>query len=180
MLIRILGLAFVLLGASTTVHAEEAHFYLGVDVGDSSYTVDNSSTTYDNANGIVLRLGYDFNNWLAVEGHYSAPDDFEGSDSSTLSGHSYSAFLRANLRFRRATLYAIGGASSANYTGTNEIGYAYGAGLDVYGSKDTALTFAYTSYYNDETAASNKIESNAVTFGITHYFGNRPRIYKRY
>jgi len=179
MLNRIIGLALILFSINA-VQAEEAHYYIGVDWGDFGYNIENNSTTYDNANGFILRLGYDFNNWLAVEGHYADPDDFESSGSGNLSGNTLGAFARLNLRFKQTTLYAIGGAASSSYTGQSEITYAYGAGIDIYGSKDTALTIAYTSYYNDETASSNKIEGDALTFGITHYFGNRPRIYKRY
>ncbi len=179
MLKRIMALILAL-GFAPTVFADEAHYYIGIDWGDFSYKVKDSSTIYDNANGPILRLGYDFNNFLAVEGHYSNPDDFTTSGSSKVSGNGLSAFARMNLRFKRATLYALVGGSRVNYSGSTDAGLAYGVGLDMYGGKDTALTLAYTTYFDGKVTGGTKIQVNAVTFGITHYFGNRPRLYKRY
>lgn len=185
MLIRILGLTLALF-SSNLVLAEEARYYLGVDVGDFGYSAE-GYTSPDNATGYILRLGYDFNNWLAVEGHYADPEDYKYT-SATLSTNSLSLFARLNLRFKRATLYGIAGASrvkaSVSVSGVGAISdtesaLAYGAGIDIYGSRDTAFTFAFTRYY-DKKVGGSKTTIDATTFGITHYFGDRPRIYKRY
>ena len=185
MSIRVLALALALL-SSNLVLAEEGHYYLGVDIGDFGYSQEGYASP-DNAKGYVLRLGYDFNNWLAIEGHYADPEDYKYS-SANLSTNSLSAFARLNLRFKRATLYGIAGATrvSASVTAPGlgaasdtSSALAYGAGLDIYGSKDTAITFAFIRYYDKKIdGAKNTID--ATTIGITHYFGDRPRIYKRY
>jgi hypothetical protein len=163
--------------------AKESPFYLGIDYGDFGLDIDGSSVSYDNANGYSVRLGYDFNNWLAVEGHYFAPDTFETTSSSINEDISYglSAFARFNLRFTRTTLYALAGYTQLTQKGSNldtsDIGY--GAGLDFYGTKDTALTIQFMKYYVSENASGNDTELTGVTFGFTHYF-DRPRVSKRY
>ena len=174
----------LILGILTTPlssFAKEARLYLGIDYGDFGYEVTDTGYSPDNANGYILRLGYDLNNWLAVEGHYADPEDFEENGSVAItSGAGFGAYGRLNLRFKQATLYGLAGATRITFDGESATGLAYGAGLDIYGSRNTALTISYTRYFDDEAPSGADIVVDAFNFGITHYFGNVPRIYKRY
>ena len=178
-MLKILITIFALL-AATTAQAKESPFYFGFDVGDFAYEESGTGAdVFNDADGISIRIGYDLNNYLAVEGQLVSTDDFESSTASTLSlGTTASLFARANLRFQRATIFARGGITRVTSGNASDEDFGYGIGIDFYGTKNTALTLMSTKYY---VAKNNGLETdyNAMTFGVTYYFG-LPRISKRY
>ena len=169
-----------LISAINIAQAKEPPFYIGFDFGDFAYEESGTGAdTYSNADGISLRLGYDLNNYLAIEGQIVSTDDFESSTASTLSlDYTASLFARANLRFQRVTIFARGGITRLKSGNTSDEDFGYGVGIDFYGTKNTALTLMSTNYY---IAKNNGLETdyNAMTFGVTYYFGI-PRLSKRY
>lgn len=177
-------LAVVIFAAPMSLYAAEpSHFYMGAGWGNYAFNIKNSSTVYGDASGLALDLGYDFNNILALQASYIAPDTFTAT-SGTSESISYAAslFLRANLRFERSSVYFLAGASTlgknnASYDGT---GLAYGVGLDFYGSKNVALTLKYVNYLDTKTiSGSNKVSLDGTTLGFTYYF-DTPRFNNRY
>jgi len=164
-------LIIILLSVPTRAYAQNPRFYAGLDY--SSFKLKEISGV--NLKGGKLRLGFDINNYLALEGHAGA----SGADTDETTGLDYkinymaSTFIRGNLRFNRFTVYALAGWSLAEarvsgLTGavsedkTYNAGASYGGGMDFYGSKNTAITLSYIQY--------NKVEMSAFSVGFVHYF----------
>jgi len=177
-------LAVAIFAAPMSLYASEpSHFYMGAGWGNYAFNIKNSSTVYGNSSGLALDLGYDFNNILALQTSYIAPDTFTAT-SGTDEAISYAAslFLRANLRFERSSVYFLVGGSTlgknnASYDG---VGPAYGVGLDFYGGKNVALTIKYINYLDTKTTVgSNKVTLSGTTLGFIYYF-DTPRFNNRY
>ena len=168
---------FLLLLSPIAAHAagnkyQDSPIYFGVNYGNFK----------DLDSGPMIQVGYDFSDYLAVEGQVGAPNEKEG----TVSGYPYtlrftyaSALVRGNLRFDRHTLFAYAGATygktdtkidlgtSTESDSTSETKPTYGFGIDLYGNNTTALTFKWMRVYDDTDG-----DIDATFLGITHYLSD--------
>jgi len=164
-------------------YAESSSNYIGAQIAkfDSKY----SSAEFD---GGMMSLGYDLNNYIALEAAAGASQSYEEPVTGNTAQIDYvaSAFLRFNVRFNRVTLYALGGYSrvgstatsgSVSVTDTNS-GVSYGFGIDFYGTRDLALSIRRVELF-DEEKKSGKSQLGASMVGITYYF-DTPKIHSRY
>lgn len=161
----------MLLLIPTQAYAKNPRFYVGLDY--NSFQL--KETRNINLTGEKLKLGFDINNYFSLEGHAgtSTVDTNETTGLSYKINYLASTFIRGNLRFNRFTVYALAGWSFAEtqvsgLTGAvsqNKIynaGASYGAGMDLYGSKNTAISLSYIQY--------NKVEMSAFSVGFVHHF----------
>ena len=165
----------------STPQAAESHLYFGVDHAEYSWDVRGSAGKFTDSSSYALRLGYDFNNIIGIEGHFIKPGEFPNSAGSSLTQRfegGASLYLRANMRFERTTAYLLGGATYLKDSSGSDTGYGYGAGFDFFGTKNAALTLSYISNYNSN---SNSIEKNLtmLTLGFTIYL-DPPKFNDRY
>lgn len=169
--------------------AESSPMYIGIDIATFDAKSSDTKTDYD---GGMLSLGFDLNNYLAVEVAGGASKTNDDPDTLTSSKINYAAgaFLRFNLRFNRVTIYALGGYSqveSSATTGTastttKDKGGSYGFGIDFYGTPDLALSVRRIEFVETETTIGSTTTKNnigATMMGITYYF-DKPRIHSRY
>lgn len=177
--------AAVLCSPLSLYAAEPSHFYIGAAWGNYNLDIKNYGVTYDSSTGLALDLGYDFTNFLAIQGSYITPDTFAANSSGLDENVKYAAsvFLRANLRFERATLFALGGGTTTNASNSeyvNVINPAYGFGVDFYGTKDLAITIKYVTYLDAKTKVGGyKVNLSGTTVGFTYYF-DTPHFSDRY
>lgn len=175
MFYKSLVLALITMLFPAITHAEDnSSNYIGINVAtfDSKY----STTEHD---GGMINLGYDLNNYIALEIAAGASETYEDPATNDTSKINYaaSAFLRFNLRFNRVTLYVLGGYSqveTASTTGTvstttTDSSSSYGYGIDFYGTRDLALSVRRVEFFDNEETTGNT-HLGATMVGITYYF----------
>jgi len=161
--------------AASSAHAQERRWFY-----------DLSAFQYEQFDGVQLLggaidLGYDFNNWLSLQGRLG-----RSSSSELTPGVHYridyhtGAYLRGNVRYRQVTLYALGGYAYFAQKGSpgidsNVHGPALGGGIALFGTEDTALTFEYVRYF---LSGSND-DASSIHIGVLHHF-DWERPVKRY
>jgi len=178
---------FFLIGLTPgLVSAECSPFYLGVNAA----RFDSKFNSYE-PRGAMAHLGWDMNNWLALELAGGGSENYRDEQSGNTTQVDYvgSAFVRFNLRFNHVTVYLLGGYSSTQQTATtgavttetSSSGGSYGYGIDFYGTRDLALSFRRVEFIDidDPNNASENVHLGATMIGITYYF-DKPRIHRRY
>lgn len=161
------------------VQADSNDFYVGV-----AYSAVNSDTkvlgftAYDQAKDAgTIVAGYNFNQYIALEGRYTVVSRTEWRDSD-LAGGTYSLFVKPQYTFGNdIKVYALagyGGVDTQSLYGTSsEDGFQYGAGL-AYGITPSWEIFAdYTVLLDDQNTGefdANKLTASAVTAGINYKF----------
>lgn len=188
-IIMFLMLSFTLAGQS---QAAESPLYFGLGIAE--HTVDGSS---DSMNGYSLNLGIDLDNYFSLEGivmnSESISESNGGLTATAKIDYSASAMLRLNLRYNHLTLYLLGGyytsKNSVDVSGTfgsfgsvsasgelDSSGFAYGAGIDIYGTKSTALT---VRWMNTTDKDISEFSIDTITIGL-HFYYDVPRVFNRY
>ncbi|MDH5571668.1 MAG: porin family protein [Gammaproteobacteria bacterium] len=193
-IIKALTLITFALILTTNVYAIDFQLYSGLD-----YSKINDKTASSSLSGANVRLGLDINKYIAIEGYAGRSNTTV--TSYTVSGvtntdytykvnYSSGVVLRGNLRFdrNRAALFGFAGygysdaniesASANTKIHISESSPVYGIGLDLYGTKQAALTFTAGTYLDKKiSGADTKITS--YTLGFTYYF-KIPEFRQRY
>lgn len=164
----ITGLVFSLI--SVSVMAGEARHYWGIS---------NESYAFSEITGLTYKYGYDFSNTWGMEIQYG--EATLGNSTLITDFKSYtSLLLRANQHYEKVTLFAVLGYAAADMTlnfASSENSYtgaSYGIGMDLWGTKQTAITVAWMRHVAVDSTLDvvaqqvNAIDS--VTLGITHHF----------
>ena len=186
-LLRALTVVAITLLSTSQVLAENSRHYLEFDVaGIDAKAKDNAGVVgYDSGmNGFLIKYGYDLNNWFAVEGHLGSSTASDTDAPTYTIKADYLGFLggRFNLRYDGFTLYGLGGAGFAAVTETESgteyktdfTSFAYGAGIEMYGYKSSALTFSIIRYL-DVTEGT----LTTAQIGFKFYF-DTPKFSSRY
>lgn len=145
--------------------AGETRHFMGI-YSDSYSNGDIDSTSY--------QYGYDFSNLISVEVNFSAPD-VTGTTAGLYSIDSVSnVMLRFNNRYESINTYFMIGATNVALTTVTPVadeaitGLAYGIGIELYGSKNTAISFTWTSSEFDEADSVTKMDTTRI--GLIHHF----------
>lgn len=154
--------------------------YLGANVSKEQF-----KDGYTNASiaAGMFRIGYDFNKIFALEGQLGATtsksylllENGEAVGDYTLRGAHSGIYGRANWRLINVSLYGLLGIGyykkieENKYNlhrteTTDELGFSYGAGVDLFGGQQTALSLNWMQLIN------KGFRVNALTLGITYYF----------
>ena len=155
----IIGMALML--SLAVANAEDTRHFMGFSTVSFS-NGDISSNAY--------QYGYDFSNLISVEVNVHTPEMATGStvDVDLLA----SLMLRLNHRYESINTYFLIGASNIDYTDAttdnNFTGLSYGVGIELYGSKNTAITFSYTTTEYEEGATIADLSTTSV--GLVHHF----------
>jgi len=139
------------------------------------FAVSNESYSVSELGGISYRYGYDFSNLISVELDYSVSDLSEATATVLTADSIASVMLHLNRRYESInTYFAIGGSlatmTMAAPAGDDSFsGLAYGVGIELYGSKNTAISFQWLRrIVFDDTASESELD--AVQIGIIHHF----------
>ncbi|MBT2968594.1 MAG: hypothetical protein B6D72_00635 [gamma proteobacterium symbiont of Ctena orbiculata] len=127
----------------------EGHRYLGAMISSPQYKEDDSNVDFRSA-GLLVRGGIEFNEVLAVEGHFGIFGEDVTDDGSYQIEYLASIYARGNLPLigQRIRLYGLGGLThfSGNVPGfrnVDETAIGYGVGIELYGNEHTALTLEW-------------------------------------
>ncbi|MEW8507610.1 MAG: outer membrane beta-barrel protein [Candidatus Thiodiazotropha sp.] len=168
---------------SSLAHSEESvrgagiegYRYLGAMVSSPQYKEDDSNADFRSA-GLLARGGIEFNEILAVEGHFGLfGEDTIGDDSYQIE-YLASIYARGNLPLigERIRLYALGGLThfSGNVPGfssVDETAIGYGVGIELYGDEHNALTLEWLRHaVGDIRDVDYTLES--ASLGFLHRF----------
>jgi len=123
--------------------------------------------------GESFQYGYDFSNLLSLEVNYSTPDSL---DADVKVDSVSSLMVRFNQRYESINTYFMVGVSQ--FVTTDLIapvekesleGVSYGFGLELYGSKNTAISFTWSKNEYD-TDAGGKVDVDITRIGLIHHF----------
>jgi len=168
----IIGMVLILsFGVS---QAGEARHFLGI-YNDSYSDDDMSANSY--------QYGYDFSNLMSLEFNYSAPD-VTGDTADVLSVNSLSSLMmRFNYRYESINTYFMVGAAFIDYSvispasDETETGVSYGVGIELYGSKNTAISFTWSTSEFEKDGSVAELDTTKI--GLIHHF-DFGKTYKRY
>jgi len=178
--------------APVVMEENQNSFYLGLGIAaasnrDSENELDFSSITYgqDRTGNIVLTAGYDYNDFIGLEGRYS----FSFSDEDQVETKGWSIFLKPQYTFENSSFKIYGllgyGGMDVNDIGNEwvvdveDTGLQYGIGAS-YSLKD-ALGGENVSIFADYTVLGRGFEGlffgndvegdfDAITVGVTYNF----------
>jgi len=168
---------------SANTYAGDGNTPLYIGIGKSFFTFEDSTSI--NASGYYLNLGLDLGNYFAIEAlsSSSAIDEFDAESYEI--DYYHGIFARFNLRYDHFTVYLLAGygTTSLTYTTTvgggstvavDDSGFSYGIGMDLYGTKNAALTLRAMDYIDED------FHMLGAVMGFHFYFDDIPRIQKRY
>jgi len=138
-------------------------FYVGL--GYSYVTVD-YTTGDDSADSVLLLAGYNFNNYIGVEGRYT----FENSDKVSNAGIYLKGMLPVTDAFG---LYALAGYGKTDIETFSESGFQYGIGANYALTENIGLFVDYVRMYDDngfDGATDLDVTVDAVSVGATYKF----------
>lgn len=169
-MIKRLILTAALAAVPAVAGADRPPQYFGFNGG--TYKLDPDSTGDVDGDFVNLRLGYELGRFLALEGRFGmdAGAAKVGNTNAHAKTRMGSAFVRLNLPFAGADVYALAGGGRTSFndaSGSRESvsGPAAGLGLELYGSDRTAVVLEGVRYEDD-----NDGDYTAYTLGFKHHF----------
>ena len=165
---KFLILAALLLVGAQSVADTQPPRYFGLFGGDAR--VRPSEGGRGTTNNFNAKMGYRYGRFWGAEVHLG--QDYSRDRSVGSDGVQYAAaLLRGNLPFDRINVYGLLGLASVNADVANIDGSytngAAGIGIELYGSRDTAIAFELVQYGFDD-------RYNTASIGLVHHF-NWPR-----
>lgn len=185
--------------ASVWVASEESAFYVGLGIAAMSVRDSEISIDYfnpkpgeqDRLGNLTLLAGYDFNEYIAVEGRYTT--SFFDEDEVKMSG--WSLFVKPQYAFKESEtnekngfkIYALLGLGGVTMDGVNgyhadvdDTGFQWGIGasysfIKTADYKDVSIFIDYTSLANNMDGlypnGATQVDADAITLGLTYRFG---------
>lgn len=190
MKIRNILLLLLALGSTSAAYAAEggrSAWYFGLNATSFDFERSGLFNHSYNTHGYMGILGVDLGPYLAIEARGGQGDSDKDANGLSLQAREVTAaYGRLNLPLDngKVVVYALGGFASINVKGElgavthskTISGSSYGAGIELYGSQNTAFTVEYMRYlanykYVDASLVlDDKFDVNAVSFGIVHHF----------
>ncbi|MEJ2059402.1 MAG: outer membrane beta-barrel protein [Gammaproteobacteria bacterium] len=174
--------------ASGPALAEMPRMYFGLAGGVGNVHLDNNTGYFANNtldyNVYKAKIGLDILPYLGVELHGGVRD---GEGDKTLRSF-YGAFVRGNLPFKDVNVYALAGGGyltshfikkGSDSVNDNLSTVAYGAGIELFGAPNTAVSLEWVRYNQGKIKEVNgislptKVDSSfdTWTIGFVHHFG---------
>lgn len=155
--------------ASAPAAAAGPDQYLGISVG--AYEAEPPGASGERSEtDVSMRLGYHFSDFVGVEGRLGAnAANIAGDDNSGRPATEYAGlFLRLDLPFDRTNVYLLLGGAAVTFDGESvdsdeKDPVAGGLGIELYGSRDTAVVLEYMRYAEDSY--------QGIGLGLKHHFG---------
>jgi len=171
--------------AVPAVVSEQSDFYVGLALAAVSTRESGASMSFtsekegaDRLGNVTLLAGYDFNEYVAVEGRYSTSITQE--EIAEMSG--FSIFVKPQYAVDEDfSVYGLLGYGSVTLDNTNaqsnvdvdDSGFQWGLGASYKVSNDVSVFVDYTSLANDMDGSyvhANSADVDAVTVGVTYRF----------
>lgn len=161
-------------GVSTSALAEVDYTgtYWGVQFSDSTdkFEADSGGTTKKNRGHVKGKYGKALNEYVSVEGQFGITT----SSNSTRGIYTYGAYLRASKDLGDYKIYGLLGASGLqayddDFDDVSESSGSYGVGIEIFGSKTTAITIEYLQMV-DKSLDDGDFTFDTLGLGFTYYF----------
>lgn len=169
---RFSALTLALIMLSFSAHAENVLTgnYYGIQFANSNGKLENNLVSTETSYGHIKgKYGRVLNDIVSLEGQLGFTNRPEGGDSLMV----YGAYLRAGKNFGDYKLYGLlGFGVTYSYDAKNkesESGGSYGLGLEVFGSKEVAITLEYLTVLNKSVDAGD-LTFDSLGIGYTYYF----------
>ena len=170
----------------TPVVVEQSPFYLGIGIGTASVNDDDTSEEFE-ATTLMLQAGYQYNDYIALEGRYTFGLDMDYSPGNTNSSSgdydgdfsSWGLYVKPMYPIGNFSLYALlgyGGVMLDNLAGGDayESAFQWGLGASYAMSDNYSVFVDYVSLYDDTgfdyRARLDDIDSDTWTFGVSYRF----------
>ena len=168
---KLLCTASILL-MSANVFADSPRSYFGIFISDAQFDPDKGANTdFVNLN---FKLGYDLSSYLGAElrvGSNATTDNNKVSDTSYAA-----ALVRGDIPLKHVNLYGLVGFGAVTAdTPSFDDSYsdlAYGLGIEMFGTKNTAFSIEYVQYGVDDIYKT-------LGVGIVHHF-DWPKVHPKY
>lgn len=171
-LVELFILTPIIFSLSQSAHAEMdfSGTYTGLLFSNSTdKTKASSASTEINRGHVRGKLGWIINDVISVEGQLGFTSNSDSSKGIITTG----GYLRAGKDFGQYKLYGLLGLTNLYYYSdngnTSESGGSYGAGIEIFGSKDLAITLEYLSMV-DKSINGADFTFDALGLGFTYYF----------
>jgi len=171
--------------AAVPVVEELSGFYAGLGIGavytrGSDVSIDYFSTKegQDRLGNVFFLAGYNFNEYIAVEGRYST--SFTHDEDIDMDG--WSLFVKPQYPVNEDfSLYALLGYGGVTLDGSKDLGpvdvddstFQWGLGVNYMITENVSLFADYTWLANDMDGAyagKNSADVDAITLGVNYYF----------
>jgi hypothetical protein len=145
--------------------------YTGLLFSNSKDKIKISSghTTEYNRGHVRGKLGWIINDVISVEGQLGFTSNSDSKQGIITTG----GYLRAGKDFGQYKLYGLLGLTNIYYYSdngnTSESGGSYGVGMEIFGSKDLAITLEYLSMV-EKSINGGDFTFDALGLGFTYYF----------
>lgn len=163
--------SFAVVHNSAIAEIEWTGLYSGLQFSDSTDEFKEvGGKDKDNRGHLKAKLGKYLVNWLSVEGQFGMT-----TNSDTNRGiATYGVYVRPDLDLGQYKLYGLLGlgglyAYEDNEENDSEVGFSYGVGLEIFGTKDIAVTFEYISLI-DKSVDGGDRTFDTLGIGFTYYF----------
>ncbi len=140
-------------------------FYLGLGYSYMNMDVDNDAD--HDADATLLLAGYNFNQYIGVEGRYSGLTDCLENAA---------IYLKPMYPIGGVTVYGLLGYGETTYDGgssLSESGFQWGLGANYAVTENIGVFADYTNLYNDtgfDGATSEDVMVDSVNVGVTYKF----------
>jgi len=170
----------------TPVIVEQSPFYLGVGIGGGTVNDDDTSEEFS-ATTLMFQAGYQYNEYIALEGRYTfgLDTDYSPGTTNSLSSDydgdfsSWGIYVKPMYPIGNFSLYALlgyGGVMLDDLAGGDayESGFQWGLGAGYAMSENYTVFVDYVSLYDDTgfdyRARLDDVDSDTWTFGVSYRF----------
>ncbi len=167
------------------------HFYIGLGLSGINFADDNTEETLQSL-GATLKVGYQYNEYIALEARYSQSVGDVAYDKGTIlvgtnisnyptDSQNIALHIRPSYSLGDFTLYGLLGYGMLTYTdlptGTSdktESGFQWGIGLEYLITDNISIFIDYTALYNgtgfDGHIPTSDARSSMGTVGLAYHF----------
>ncbi len=167
----------------TPIVVEQSPFYLGIGIGDASINDDDTSEEFS-AMTLMLQAGYQYNEYMALEGRYTFGLDMDYSPGNTNGDYdgdfsSWGIYLKPMYPVGNLNLYALlgyGGVMLDDVARGDayESGFQWGLGASYAMGENYSVFVDYICLYDDTgfdyRARLDDVNSNTWTLGVSYKF----------
>ena len=178
------------MGSSTIMAEDDSGLYLGLGYASTNIDLDIKVDDKDkqklidaSTDSVLLLVGYDFNNYMGIEGRYylnasSVGFDYVLGDTSLpgkYKAESFALYVKPQYNLGLITLYALAGVSFNDYTTNNLLGgdhtdalFSWGGGAKFNVTQSLGLFVDYTDLGESTKFSTTNLSS--VNIGVSYRF----------
>lgn len=166
-----LGLLALIVGTPARSEIELSGTYYGLQYSDSRSKFESNLGTAEESEGHIKgKYGWVFNDYVSLEGQLGLTTDSDGKDGVL----TYGGYVRLDKDFGQYKTYGLlgfGGLNAYSDGGDDvtESSGSIGVGVEIFGSRDTAITLEYVRIL-DTGIEGGDLTFDAIGLGFTYYF----------